>query len=155
MRKDDNKLMIEIIEHNKELIEEYPFLKLKDNLDDMLTCTWLDYMPIGWRIAFGEQMCKEIKEELLKHNELDSYEIVDIKEKFGGLRWYDNSNLPGLQVIIAKYAVLSEKTCIVCGKPADWISTGWISPYCDDCATKQAKAQGVDINKRFKKIQED
>ena len=155
MRKDDNKLMIEIIEHNKELIGEYPFLKLKDNLDDMLTYTWLDYMPIGWRIAFGEQMCKEIKEELLKHNELDSYEIVDIKEKFGGLRWYDNSNLPGLQVIIAKYAVLSEKTCIVCGKPAEWISTGWISPYCDDCATKQAKAQGVDINKRFKKIQED
>lgn len=155
MTKDDDKLMVEIIERNKELIEEYPFLKLKDNLDDMLTYTWLDYMPIGWRIAFGEQMCKEIKEELLKHNELDSYEIVDIKEKFGGLRWYDNSNLPGLQVIIAKYAVLSEKTCIVCGKPADWVSTGWISPYCDDCATKQAKAQGVDINKKFNKIQED
>ena len=155
MRKDDNKLMIEIIEHNKELIEEYPFLKLKDNLDDMMTYTWLDDMPIGWRVAFGEQMCKEIKEELLKHNELDSYEIVDIKEKFGGLRWYDNSNLPGLQVIIAKYAVLSETTCIVCGKPAEWVSTGWISPYCDDCATKQAKAQGVDINKRFNKIQED
>ena len=131
-----------------------PFLKIDDNCDT-IDYTWLDDMPIGWRIAFGEQMCKEIKEELLKHNELNSYEIVDIREKFGGLRWYDNSNLPGLQVIIAKYAVLSEKTCIVCGKPADWISTGWVSPYCDDCATKQAKARGVDINERFKKIQED
>ena len=40
MRKDDNKLMVEIIEHNKELIEEYPFLKIKDNLDDMLTYTY-------------------------------------------------------------------------------------------------------------------
>ena len=154
MIKNDNKLMVEIIEHNKKLIEEYPFLKIDDNCDT-IDYTWLDDMPIGWRIAFGEQMCKEIKEELIKHNELDSYEIVDIKEKFGGLRWYDNSNLLGLQVIIAKYAVLSEKTCIVCGEPADWISTGWISPYCDDCATKQAKAQGVDINKRFNKIQED
>ena len=155
MRKDDNKLMIEIIEHNKELIEEYPFLKLKYNLDDMPTYTWLDDMPIGWRIAFGEQMCKEIKEELLKHNELDSYKIIQIKEKFGGLRWYDNSGLPGMQFIVAKYEALSEKTCINCGKPAIWISKGWISPYCDECATKQAKAQGVDINKRFKKIQED
>ena len=155
MRKDDNKLMIEIIEHNKELIEEYPFLKLKDNYDDMMTYTWLDNMPIGWRIAFGEQMCKEIKEELVKNNELDFYEIIDIKEKFGGLRWYDNSYLPGIQFIKAKYEALSEKTCITCGKPAKWISGGWISPYCDECATKQAKARGVDINKIFKKIQED
>ena len=151
MTKDDDKLMVEIIERNKKLIEEYPFLKIYDNMN----YTWLDNMPTGWRIAFGEQMCKEIKEELLKNNELDSYEIVDIKEKFGGLRWYDNSGLPGMQFIIAKYEALSEKTCINCGKPANWISKGWISPYCDDCATKQAKARGVDINKKFNKIQED
>ena len=154
MTKDDDKLMVEIIERNKKLIEEYPFLKLEGSCDT-ISYTWLDDMPIGWRIAFGEQMCKEIKEELLKNNELDSYEIVDIKEKFGGLRWYDNSGLPGMQFIIAKYEALSEKTCINCGKPANWISKGWISPYCDECATKQAKAQGVDINKIFNKIQED
>ena len=154
MTKDDDKLMVEIIEHNKKLIEEYPFLKIDDNCDT-IDYTWLDDMPIGWRIAFGEQMCKEIKEELIKNNELDSYKIIQIKEKFGGLRWYDNSGLPGMQFIIAKYEALSEKTCINCGKPANWISKGWISPYCDDCATKQAKAQGVDINKKFNKIQED
>ena len=151
MTKDDDKLMVEIIEHNKKLIEEYPFLKIYDNMN----YTWLDDMPIGWRIAFGEQLCKEIKEELIKNKELDSYKIIQIKEKFGGLRWYDNSGLPGMQFIIAKYEALSEKTCINCGKPANWISKGWISPYCDDCATKEAKAQGVDINKRFNKIQED
>ena len=151
MIKDDNKLMNEVIKHNKKLVKEYPFLKIYDNMN----YTWLDNMPTGWRIAFGEQMCKEIKEELVKNNELDSYKIIQIKEKFGGLRWYDNSGLPGMQFIIAKYEALSEKTCINCGKPANWISKGWISPYCDDCATKEAKAQGVDINKRFKKIQED
>ena len=151
MIKDDNKLMNEVIKHNKKLVKEYPFLKIYDNMN----YTWLDNMPTGWRIAFGEQMCKEIKEELVKNNELDSYQIIQIKEKFGGLRWYDNSGLPGMQFIIAKYEALSEKTCINCGKPANWISKGWISPYCDDCATKEAKAQGVDINKRFNKIQED
>lgn len=154
MTKDDDKLMVEIIERNKKLIEEYPFLKIDDNCDT-IDYTWLDDMPIGWRIAFGEQLCKEIKEELVKNNELDSYQIIQIKEKFGGLRWYDNSSLPGIQVIIAKYEALSEKICINCGKPAIWISKGWISPYCDECATKQAKAQGVDINKIFNKIQED
>ena len=149
-------LASELNKHNEELITEFPFLRVDwEETCHGVTYTVLDDMPQGWRISFGRKLCEELKEELIKNNALDSYEVEQVKEKFGGLRWYDNCYLPGLQVIIAKYAVLSEKTCINCGKPANWISTGWISPYCDDCATKQAKAQGVDINKRFKKIQED
>ena len=146
----------ELNKHNEELVVEFPFLRVYGQESyHGVTSTMLDNMPQGWRIAFGRELCKELKEELVKNNALDSYEIEQIKEKFGGLRWYDNCHLPGVQFIIAKYGVLSEKTCISCGKPAKWISGGWISPYCDECATKQAKARGVDINKIFKKIQED
>lgn len=51
------------------------------------------------------------------------------------LRWYDNGCPSGSKIydIIDKYEELSEKTCIECGKPAKWLSTGWISPFCDDC----------------------
>ena len=140
-------LASELNKHNEELITEFPFLRVDwGETCHGVTYTVLDDMPQGWRISFGRKLCEELKEELIENNALDSYEVEQVKEKFGGLRWYDNCYLPGLQVIIAKYAVLSEKTCIICGKPADWISTGWISPYCDDCATKQAKAQGVDIS---------
>lgn len=52
--------------------------------------TELDSMPEGWRIAFGIQMCEELKQELIKFDYLDKYEITQIKEKFGSLRWYDN-----------------------------------------------------------------
>jgi hypothetical protein len=37
-------------------------------------------------------MCEELKQELIKFNYLDNYEITQIKEKYGSLRWYDNGN---------------------------------------------------------------
>ena len=111
------------------LVNKYPFLIPKYwNRDSMTyeadkdydyTLTELDAMPDGWRKAFGEMMCEEIKDELVKHNCLDEYLILDIKEKFGQLRWYDNGTPIGCNVsqIIDKYSVLSENICIICGKP--------------------------------------
>lgn len=90
-------------------------------------------MPHGWRIAFGEQLCSELKAELEKGDILDEYRIWQIKEKYGALRWYDNGNTKAGYDILSKYEELSARTCITCGKPATRITRGWISPYCDDC----------------------
>jgi len=38
--------------------------------------------------------------------------------------------------IIHKYEDISETVCIRCGKPAKWVTRGWISYYCDDCKKK-------------------
>lgn len=130
------------------LVNKYPFLLPKYwNADTMsyevrkdydYTWTELDEMPDGWRKSFGEMMCEEIKEELIKYNCLDEYLIIQIKEKFGQLRWYDNGTPIGCNVsrIIDKYSVLSENICIICGKPDVPITkNGWISPYCKKCFT--------------------
>ena len=130
------------------LINKYPFLIPKYwNKDTMsyevrkdydYTWTELDEMPDGWRKAFGEMMCEEIKEELVRCNCLDEYMIAQIKEKFGQLRWYDNGTPIGCNVsqIIDKYSVLSENICLICGKP-DVPMTGtlpsYISPLCETC----------------------
>jgi hypothetical protein len=58
---------------------------------------------------------------------------MQIKEKFGELRWYDEFSTQDVQDIIDKYEDISRRTCLICGKPATKMSTGWISPYCDDC----------------------
>lgn len=100
------------------------------------TFTELDSMPNGWRKAFGIQMCKEIKAELKKIKYLRKYRIMQIKEKFGSLRWYDAGNNAEIQNIINKYEEISARTCIICGKPAEYISRGWISPYCENCIDK-------------------
>ena len=96
--------------------------------------TELDSMPDGWRKAFGEQMCEEILEELKANNFVDDYRIVQIKEKYGGLRWYDDGFTKKGYEIIRKYEDISERICIKCGKPATKISMGWICPWCDECA---------------------
>ena len=115
--------------------------------------TELDAMPDGWRKAFGIQMCKDIKHSLL-HTYIDNnisispfeylsfywkgikqlygYRIDQIKEKFGGLRWYDSNTTKDILEIIDHYEDVSMKTCIVCGKPATYMAKGWISPYCDE-----------------------
>ena len=73
---------------NRRLIEQYPFLLPWGTRPDNIESTELDTMPAGWRTAFGEELCKEIMEELTRNNCVDSYRIVQIKEKHGALRWY-------------------------------------------------------------------
>ena len=120
---------------NEQLLERYPFLIPRnvwtDKIIENTDWTLLDDMPQGWRIAFGEQMCEEIREVLIKYDYLYKYRITQIKEKYGSLRWYDNGAPKEVHDIIMKYEKLSETTCILCGKPATLISRGWISPFCD------------------------
>lgn len=123
---------------NKELCERYPFLLPRDWEDKVpkgydYSYTKLDEMPVGWRIAFGEQMCADIMEILEKENTVEEYRVLQIKEKFGELRWYSNYYNEELENIIRKYTELSRETCIRCGKPAEFMNAGWMSAFCGDC----------------------
>ena len=64
--------------------------------------------------------------------------LLLFKEKFGGLRWYDNGfpteGYEEYKEWLDKYEELSYKTCIDCGKPAKYFTRGWITPICEDCA---------------------
>ena len=130
--------------HNWLLCGKYPFLIPRyewsgEILKDYdYTSTYLDDMPDGWRKAFGEIMCEEIKQELVRCNYLNKYRILQIKEKYGELRWYDNGTPIDCKVpeIIDNYSMLSQNICIICGKPdVPIINNGWISPYCKKCYT--------------------
>ena len=134
----------EIKQKNKELLEKYPWLypvseytgKPLENYD--YSFTWMDDIPLGWNIAFGKQMVEELGALLEKYNYQDEYSICQIKEKFGGLRWYDNGfpteGYEEYKEWLDKYEELSYKTCIDCGKPAKYFTRGWITPICEDCA---------------------
>ena len=77
---DDNGNIVfpkEVYEFNKELIERYPWLKhnalYNENEDKEYdySKTWLDEIPRGWAIAFGEDIIREINDELVKFNFVD------------------------------------------------------------------------------------
>lgn len=115
---------------------------LHNNVIQLFHCipsyTELDGMPRGWEKAFGLEMCKDIRKALLKKGGIKllyQYRIMDIKEKFGELRWYSNGTFKELEEVIDKYATKSAETCISCGAKAVWMTDyrDWASPYCDKC----------------------
>lgn len=143
----------------KKLLKKYPFLapinwftltQLSVKQHKYKMGTVLDDMPEGWRKAFGIELAEDIKQELKQKN-IKNYTVQQVKEKYGGLRWYDNYRLD----CISKYERLSERTCVICGKPATKITTGWICPYCDKCINKYKNYNSyVSIEEWFKEEDE-
>lgn len=133
----------EVKAENRKLCERYPFLKYHSQFGNEelsgydYDFTYLDDMPKGWKKAFGIQMCEELRDILIEGNYLDEYQVFQVKEKYGCLRWYDNGVPESIwdkyRDWLNKYEDLSEKTCVGCGKPATMRTDGWVSPWCDEC----------------------
>lgn len=123
---------------DQELIMKYPWIRAVEFRNEPVpTNIWaFPEIPEGWRASFIEDMCAEIDAELQTWTQLarDNYYLIQVKEKYGTLRWYDSTETPKLEQIITKYEQISMNTCFVCGKPATLLSSGWILPYCDECA---------------------
>ena len=115
---------------NKELVNEFPFLKYDDDYE----YTWLDDLEDGWRECFGIQLCADLKDCLEESDFLEDYRISQIKEKWGQLRWYDNFGGDKWLEHLYAWTYISEHTCKNCGKfPVPMRDDGWVSPYCDRC----------------------
>ena len=141
---------------NKTLIERYPFLRPRETHSSNFVSTILDDMPAGWRAAFGEDLCKEIMEELVQNNCVDSYQILQVKEKYGELRWYSQGGTERIHhEIIPKYENMSWRICIQCGQTATLISKSWIAPWCVDCAGKMPHIDFVDIEELYRMERND
>ena len=127
-----------------ELCMKYPFLVPRDiftgeeDEDYDYSYTYMDSIPNGWRISFGEQWASDVQAAInkLPEEERDIVRVIQLKEKYGMFRQYFAHCTDELRDIVYKYEDLSERTCIECGAPATKISTGWISPWCDKCAEK-------------------
>lgn len=141
---------------NKKLVEQYPFLLPRNRwtgaclIDFNYSFTELDAMPVGWRIAFGEDICKEIMEELVQNECVDKYRITQIKEKYGELHWYSHGGTERIhREIVPKYEIMSRRICLQCGQPATLVSIGWIAPWCKTCANKMPHLDFVDVDEFY------
>lgn len=94
------------------------------------------------------QLIDELSEELnekAKQYAPGTISVVQIKEKFGGLRYYVNytDGLPeedifDIEQIICRYENLSHKTCQQCGKGGTICARTayWVSTLCRECYDK-------------------
>ena len=104
------------------------------------------------------QLCEDIRDALLNAGIcLNDYEVVQVKEKFGSLRWYDMNGNSSIDEIIQKYEYLSAHVCIHCGKIDVPLYGGWISPFCDVCADefciKDAQIREANLQNTFNQSQ--
>lgn len=64
-------------------------------------------------------------------------DLHQVKEKFGGLRFYVGETTEEISKRIAKAEADSFKICEYCGKPGKRRTGVWILTLCDECAGKK------------------
>lgn len=120
---------------HQELILKYP--KIFD-VSNQSRISW--EFPKGW-FDLVDQLCQEIQSYCDEHPEYEQVKCDQIKEKFGGLRFYINSGTDEVYEIIGKYAKKSTKLCNECScTDCEIVRTkGWILYLCKPCAIKLNK----------------
>jgi len=63
--------------------------------------------------------------------------VSQVKEKFGGLRFYVGSAPDDVQDFIAEMEEISYTTCEECGAPGKPRGRGWIKTLCDACSSER------------------
>ena len=86
----------------------------------------------GWYLLL-HNLCTEITQAYAEQGAEPDIEVTQIKEKYGGLRFYACAP-PEIYDIIDKYEAISEETCERCGQPGTMrINNDWYLVRCDTC----------------------
>ena len=76
------------------------------------------------------------------HENGSAPKIMQVKEKFGGLRFYVHGANDFLNGMIHMAEAASFKICEQCGKPGRPRGGGWILTLCDECENGRRGSQG-------------
>lgn len=121
-------------------LRKYPFWKTRNVWTGRFSGydhSMYDWIPEGWRKALGPGLTVDIAEALEsdgipKRKWCESVQWTDIKQKYGTLRLYATATKK-VQDVLSKYEAASYGYCENCGKPARYMTLGWISYLCEDC----------------------
>lgn len=89
---------------------------------------WLKCVGPGWA---------NIVHPLIARAELEGVQILQVKEKFGGLRFYTGPANQKFYDAIEEAERQSFQTCEDCGKPGKVRGGGWLRTLCDEHAAKR------------------
>lgn len=113
-----------------EIILKYPNLFGEPPFDPMKTLIGFGFeVGEGWRPLLQELF--EKMDKLQKEQNLD-IRVVQVKEKFGGLRVYINGANDDVYALINEAEAKASKTCETCGKPGKRQTDGWRYVACED-----------------------
>lgn len=121
-------------ELTKKLFNEFPeFFRDRDDYRKTLMGFGFD-TDDGW-YSIIYQLCKDIKEIVDKDEKLKDFAVLQVKEKFGGLRFYVSFGNDKIFELIRKAEWMSYHTCEVCGKEGQIrVKGGWYKTICQECS---------------------
>jgi len=139
-------------EFNKKLVDHFPFLYCR--------CTYMECNDGWFNLLYNlslqleclirlniedntEKLCLWCTVEQKNHSikqchgpkgfELEHPRAVQVKEKFGGLRFYMSTETEEMSKVIAEAEKTAWKTCEFCGDPGILRRGNWIRTLCEGC----------------------
>lgn len=121
------------------LYKKYPkIFRQKDLSMEKTAMCWGISIGNGWYWLI-DKLCSQLQWDIDK-NHYPQIETVQVKEKFGGLRFYTNGGTNEQNGMISLAESLSFSICEDCGTTKDVSQTkGWIVTLCKKCYKKRRR----------------
>ena len=104
----------------------------------------------GWEPILRRLSEKVLAEYLTWPSEQQAlFQVVQVKEKFGGLRYYfDGASTEAISQAVSEAENAADATCEVCGAPGERVNvTNWLQTLCHACYIKRMLAKGYKLIK--------
>jgi hypothetical protein len=96
-----------------------------------------DWFDILWRLCGDlEPLVAELEKQTGRQ-----FEVLQVKEKFGGLRFYVNHANDGIRQRIQTAKGESFDTCEICGKPGELRESRWIRTLCEEHTSTDGRGE--------------
>jgi hypothetical protein len=134
-------------ELQKQLVEKYPkIFQMVGSTPQQSCMAWGICTGDGWYWLL-DNLCSELQHNTDK-NDKPQVIAAQVKEKFGGLRFYVNGGTDEQFGAIHFAEMLSYSICETCGTTKGVKQTkGWINSLCERCAADKGKVISEDIVK--------
>lgn len=131
-------------ELDKSLVEKYPLIFRDRHADMKVTAMcWGFECDDGWYWLI-DNLCESIQSYIdnNKPNKVNQIVAVQVKEKYGGLRFYYDGGNDFISGMVRLAENLSYKTCEICGSTKNITQTdGWIRTLCNSCLREGSNDQ--------------
>lgn len=125
-------------EHDQQLCAEFPNLYRDRHASKQTTCMcWGFDCGDGW-FKLIHELSSKLEALILQLPDVERANVraSQVKEKFGGLRFYMTSSTEEMNHLIDEAEERSYAICETCGAPGRRRYGGWIRTLCDEHANK-------------------
>ena len=81
-----NAMLIKLIEENELGISNIPWLNCPPVWNNKSSWDWYRKIPLGWRIAFGQQFVTDLDNFLVANDLHETFHLTEVRKKYGTLR---------------------------------------------------------------------